>query len=138
MKATELMVGDWVLHEGKPYQIRQLGIYGENRDGEDYPAVCIGKPKGIGLIIERNEIIPIPLTPEILEQNGFVKQDYDGWLIHEDNGRGLIEYRTDYFDGFLIINYIKKPFSKISVKLKHVHELQHALRLCGIDKEITI
>lgn len=138
MKATELMIEDWVLYDGEPYQIRQLGIYEVNRDGEDYPAVCVGKPKGIGLIIERNEIEPIPLTPEILEKNGFVKQDYDGWLIHEDNGRGLIEYRTDYFDGFLIINYIKKPFSKISVKLKHVHELQHALRLCGINKEITI
>ena len=86
MKATELMIEDWVLYDGEPYQIRQLGIYEVNRDGEDYPAVCVGKPKGIGLIIERNEIEPIPLTPEILEKNGFVKQDYDGWLIHEDNG----------------------------------------------------
>lgn len=84
------------------------------------------------------DLKPIPLTPEILEQNGFVKQAYDGWLISEDNGRGLIEYRTDYFDGFLRINYTKKPFSKISVKLKYVHELQHALRLCGINKEIEL
>lgn len=138
MKATELMIGDWVLHDGEPYQIRQLGIYGENRDGEDYPAVCVGKPKGIGLIIERNEIEPIPLTPEILERNGFVKQAYDGWLISKDNGRGLIEYRTDCFDGLLRINYNKKPFSKLMVKVKYVHKLQHALILCGIDKEITI
>lgn len=138
MKATELMIDDWVLHDGEPYQIRQLGIYGVNRDGEDYPAVCVGKPKGIGLIIERNEIEPIPLTPEILEQNGFVKQAYDGWLISENNGRRLIEYRTDYFDGLLRIDYAEEPFSKISIKLKYVHELQQALRLCGINKEITI
>ena len=71
MTQEELMIGDWVLHDGEPYQIRQLGIYGVDRDGEDYPAVCVGKPKGIGLIIERNEIAPISLTPEILEKNGW-------------------------------------------------------------------
>ena len=73
MKTNELMIGDWVLHEGEPYQIRQLGIYGENRDGEDYPAVCIGIPNGIGLIVDRNKIESITLTAEILEKNGFVK-----------------------------------------------------------------
>ena len=67
MKANELMIGDWVLYDEQPYQIRQLGIFGENRDGDDYPAVCVGKPNGMGFILEYNEIDPIPLTPEILE-----------------------------------------------------------------------
>ena len=138
MKPEELMIGDWVSYKGEPYQIRQLGIFGENRDGEDYPAVCVGKPKGIGLIIERNKIEPIPLTDEILVKNGFVKQAYDGWLISENYGRRFISYRTDYFDGLLDIRYAEEPFCKLSIKIKHVHELQHALRLCGIDKEITI
>ena len=71
MKANELMIGDWVWYNNQPHQIRQLGIFGENRDGDDYPAVCVGKPNGVGLILERNEIEPIPLTPEILEKNGF-------------------------------------------------------------------
>ena len=138
METKELMIGDWVLHDGEPYQIRQLGIYGVNRDGDDYPAVCVGKPKGIGLIIERNEIEPILLTPEILEKNGFIKQAYDGWLISENSGRRFISYRTDYFDGLLDIRYAEEPFCKLSIKIKHVHELQHALRLCGINKEITV
>ena len=125
MKATELMINDWVLDGKKPAQI--TGIF-----CDDLFETTISPS------VSGDCLSPIPITPEILEQNGFVKQDYDGWQISEDNSRGLIEYRTDYFDGFLIISYTKKPFSKISVKLKHVHELQHALRLCKIDKEITI
>lgn len=127
MKAENLMIGDWVLHDGEPYQIRQLGIYGVDRDGEDYPAVCVGKPKGIGLIIERNEIEPIPLTDEFLEQNGFerVNGDYQDVFYVYDGIELLID------DGYTLFGQCKMP-------IKYVHELQHALRLCGINKEIEI
>ena len=116
------MIGDWVLHDGEPYQIRQLGIYGVDRDGEDYPAVCVGKPKGIGLIIERNEIAPISLTPEILEKNGW---------------SSLGEYR---YEGDIALakgrNYFR--LKNTTICINSVHELQHVLRLCGINKEIEI
>lgn len=127
MKAENLMIGDWVLHDGEPYQIRQLGIYGVDRDGEDYPAVCVGKPKGIGLIIERNEIEPIPLTDEFLKQNGFerVNGDYQDVFYVYDGIELLID------DGYTLFGQCKMP-------IKYVHELQHALRLCGINKEIEI
>ena len=73
LNCESLMIGDWVWYDNQPHQIRQLGVFGENRDGDSYPAVCVGKPNGIGFMLERNEIDPIPLTPEILEKNGFVK-----------------------------------------------------------------
>ena len=127
MSTEKLMIRDWVLHDGEPYQIRQLGIYGVNRDGEDYPAVCVGKPKGIGLIIERNEISPIPLTDEILEQNGFerVNGEYQDVFYVYDGIELLID------NGYTLFGQCKMP-------IKYVHELQHVLRLCGINKEIEI
>ena len=132
MKPEELMIKDWVLHDGEPYQIRELGIYGVNRDGEDYPAVCVGKPKGIGLIIERNEIEPIPITDEFLVKNGFRKQNnssgvirLDTYWLGEEIGFRLHSFETDYYQFGL-------------AKIRYVHELQHALRLCGIYKEIII
>lgn len=136
MKATELMVGDWVSHEGKPYQIRQLGIYGENRDGEDYPAVCIGKPKGIGLIIERNEIEPIPLTNEFLEQNGFVKDKYGEMTLELDDALGTTEIVL--VPSYDEVYYWWKVNNELITKIKSVHELQHTLRLCRFNKEIKI
>lgn len=131
MKTNELMIGDWVLHEGEPYQIRQLGIYGENRDGEDYPAVCIGIPNGIGLIVDRNKIESITLTAEILEKNGFKRE------LSEDN----IHYRFILiYDGVRFsLLYAQSVFQWLGpLDFKFVHELQHALRLCNIDKEIEL
>lgn len=150
MRANELMLGDWVLHDGEPYQIRQLGIYGEDRDGKDYPAVCVGKPKGIGLIVERDEIEPIPLTPKILEKNGFKKTlDEDDTECYRHYNRAADGYIkiTLYDDGdgswsIEIVNYDKFDDNEIKYKNEFsflkIHELQHALRLCGINKEIDI
>lgn len=125
MNITErnLMIGDWVLHDGEPYQIRQLGIYGESRDGEDYPAVCVGKPKGIGLIVERNEIESISLTTGILEKNFPTIEDGVTWSDTADSD--LFNIRAEYD------KYVEGIF-------KYVHELQHALRLAGIEKEIEL
>jgi hypothetical protein len=133
MEAKELMIGDWVWYNNQPHQIRQLGIFGENRDGDDYPAVCVGKPNGVGLILERNEIEPIPLTPEILEKNGFKKYDE--------------LYRLDITEGtFVNVDFkSKEPFVSVhntcyraTPICRYLHQLQHALRLCGIEKEITL
>lgn len=136
MKANELMIGDWVLHDREPYQIRQLGIYGVDRDGEDYPAVCVGKPKGVGLIVERNEIEPIPLTQEILEKNGFVLKEEEKGAYGVD----IVPYYTRrdvpfevFCDGEPFAIWFKDP-----VNIGYVHELQHAFRLCGIEKEIIL
>ena len=127
------MIGDWVWYNNQPYQIRQLGIYGVDRDGEDYPAVCIGKPNGVGLIVGRNEVEPIPLTTEILEKNGF--KEYDGL------------YRLDITEGtFVNVDFkSKEPFVSIhntcyraTPICRYLHQLQHALRLCGIEKEIVL
>lgn len=123
------MIGDWVLYEGEPYQIRRLGIYGVDRDGEDYPAVCVGKPTGIGLIVERNEIEPIPLTTEILEKNGFSNKG-TLWYLEEDN----FELEHNNNDSFIWI--VGDVY--IVALIKYVHQLQHALRLCGIEKEIEL
>lgn len=150
MEAKELMIGDWVLYKGEPHAIRQLGIYGTDRDGNDYPAVCVGKPNGIGLILERNEIEPIPLTQEILEKNEFEK-------VLDDDNTECYRYYNSAADGYVkitlwdggdgdwsveIINYEK--FHNYEIVYKNdflfikVHQLQHALRLCQIEKKIII
>ena len=69
-------------------------------------------------------IEPIPLTAEILEKNGFV-QDGESW----------------WYKDFRIVLSSSKGVSLVcgrQIKFCYVHELQHALRLCGIDKEIIL
>lgn len=68
----------------------------------------------------------IPLTAEILEKNGFEKCEipeieYIGWRLNE-------EFSVE-------LNAID-DFDWNDVHIAYVHQLQHALRLCNIEKEI--
>jgi len=134
MNAKELQIGDLVDYRGKVIEVTSL--YAKNGSNE----VGFGNKEDIwvnGCVLN-----PIPLTSEILEKNGFVKEivtnddTNDDYTAYHWNptpqypSDGLWFYPT--FSGYAF-DYI---MSKI--KIKYVHELQHLLRLCGIDKEITL
>lgn len=127
MKANELMIGDWVMiNPISYYQVEQIRVeFGELR-------IYL---KGTEVFATENEIMPIPLTPEILEKNGFDGVSVYNWsddiylvsLYHWDIGKWeVVIYNLDR-DQFIIRLYIT-----------YVHQLQHALRLCGINKEIVL
>ena len=127
MKASDLMVGDWVLDTYTNSPMRIEGINGGNpRFGQD--------------------LEPIPLTPEILEKNGFAKiSPQDTWLYRPLDKYGdkfLYAIRARRFDYPIyridIDNYVFRTGMGFSGQLQYVHELQHALRLCGIDLDIKL
>lgn len=141
MEARDLMIGDWVWYDNQPYQIRQWGIFGVDRDGEDYPAVCVGKPNGIGLILERNEIKPIPLTPEILEKNGWIHNNEDEKFFPQTwVGGGLMLQDVDDCGYCIVVtsDYDDEDTNDTPFIIIYVHELQHALKLRRIKKEIIL
>jgi len=130
MKAKDLMIGDWVYN---PFTRKKLRLtFGRDIDLAE------------GLCLE-----PIPLTAEILEKNGFKTEHgfYCDVFSLEESERGS---RIVFFpkDG----NYTKGGYNYIHAEIgteygctsidelpiKYVHELQHALRLCGIEKEIIL
>ena len=122
---NELMIGDIVLYEydGQKFPARVVEIYRdsvlvESINGEYEP-----------IEIEEDKIFPVEITSEILEKNGFVYNAIpfvDGWEQF-----GLTLYRGG--NGYRI-----DCGMNVSLIIDCVHELQHALRLCGIEKEITI
>lgn len=75
----------------------------------------------------------IKLTPKILEKNGFYEEwDEDVKLMV--CGTIIVETGDNYKlykDGKMYLRGVLAP-------LYYVHELQHALRLCGIDKTIEL
>lgn len=78
---------------------------------------------------------PIPITPEILEKDGFVKNgEYNEWDIGT--------WKTPYILGVSLERpaiIIKWNGSSIFIdQAKYVHQLQHALRLAGVEKEIEV
>jgi len=122
MKATELMIGDWIMADGVPAQILSLGSKGATITG------------GLDKACYYDNMQPIPLTPEILEKNGFVYADlpfedfYEGYGLHIHGGN----YADGHSNWYIICGI------NVSMNVTHVHELQQALRLCGIDKEIVL
>ena len=117
MKCKELMVDDWVSQYGVPRQIIFVGNgYATYEDEEEGPCQLDDKyypPE------------PIPLTPEILEKNGWKEDEL--WHIYQD-GMNTIQSCLPDMRG--IINGIEiKHF-----KCEYVHQYQHLLRLCGLNE----
>jgi len=129
MKATELMIGDWIRCDRKPYRIAEIG-----------GMVCIDGERELFSNLE--DIEPIPITGTILKRNGIKSEEYDDgfYWCDGDPRKGISqEVRLVQDDkGWLAYFYSPKVESDIEgLQLSYVHELQHALRLLGIDKEIT-
>lgn len=131
LKIEDLSIGDWVCYTGKCID----GI-GPNRKityiERDTCGFLIGLDYGVfhysSAKIE--DIIPIPITPEILEKNGVaLAEDYD------ENG-GL--FTCPAFSVVKYSNSYTFEVPQARVRVEHVHELQHAIRLAGIDKEIEL
>lgn len=119
IKISDLSVGDWVRWMGKPCKV-------------DVPLLFT---EYYGLDEVSEDVSPIPITPEILEANGFVKNgEYDEWNI----GTWEIPYLLGVSLGRPAVT-IKWNGSSIFIdQAKNVHQLQHALRLAGVEKEIII
>lgn len=123
MRATELMIGDWVLiHEPecKGHRIDYISEMDEEvgADGELYSF---------------DDVRPIPITIELLVKNNLEKINtdyYDLDVYEENDGLWRVVYSNLECSGF-----------DESVLVSSVHELQHFLRHLKIDidmKEIEL
>ncbi len=128
MEAKELMIGDWLFYKGqfnafsfKVEQItkRKVGYHAESNESRMHYIIL-------------SECEPIPITPEFLERNGFEK-DQSLYYLKSLNKVYLCFIEYNIVNNCLFINegLVPRP-------INYVHQLQHALKLCGIEKEITI
>ena len=143
MKANDLMLGDYisVKPSGRPIKVAAV-----HHKKVAYHAV-INK-----LTWVRESLLePIPLTPEILEKNGFKKDAFtnlspDFYFGNDDFSICInLQSTCDKSKGIWIENRKTRRsggFNESRHSLQkeplYVHELQHALRLCGINKNIEL
>lgn len=132
MEANELMIGDWVkivkdapimsceCHQIDWVRTGELGL--DNRKVVTYPY-----------------IEPIPLTAEILEKNGWLYQEYpddEKFIWPVDNEIEMPFRLLVGMDGNRY--WVTVGIGGLMCPINYIHELQHALRLCGIEKEIEL
>ena len=134
MKVNELMIDDWVHYKGK-MPCRVVSIIGNSIKFDN------GTPQEWMSDVEN--FTPIPITPEILEKNFESTQlpddPYGAYFFGRND---YIEvYIKEYSDGLWQVQVDEVEMGGLPswlMYVSNVHELQHALRLCGINKEITI
>lgn len=84
--------------------------------------------------IKEEDLVPIPLTPEILKKNGFESRGAQFFCDHI----GMIWWKDNIFMFSKYTRHEDLPTENISINIGYVHELQHALRICGIEKKIEL
>lgn len=147
MNAKDLMIGDWVkVHFGVHNETIGSDVCGQVAelydDGRVEVAVNDAPSTYWNIEKERgDEILSIPFTSEILEKNGFEKKVWrESSATTYAIGDGFhIELYEDEF--WLVDNCVDGDYGYESnwiIEVKYVHELQHALKLCKIDKEIIL
>lgn len=138
LKISDLSVGDWVMVEwpdGERWRGRltRLSVTG----GVE---VCCANGKHVRC--SDGFISPIPITAEILEKNGWSN---DGMyaILRIDEHLHLEYYyhehrlRKYYCGKDEWQNHAKVTDITFAVHCYSVHQLQHALRLAGVDTEIN-
>jgi hypothetical protein len=127
MEVKELMAGVFVYFncfDGSKIIVRVTDfkdgiVYGNSENGSHWCNI--------------ENVEPIQLTPETLEKNGF--KEYDEL------------YRLDIAEGVFVNADFKSKEPFVSIHntcyratpiCKYLHQLQKALRLCGIEKEIIL
>ena len=134
MKHTDLMLNDLVMYQGEILRVGCISDYDIKidlfEDGEDTPYAEIWQE-------ELDEVEPIPLTTEILEKNGW---KWNAFYTMIDLVVGTIHIGWGFYkDCISVSDHSDEGHCQISsLRCEYVHELQHALRLCGIDKTIEI
>lgn len=130
MKATEqLMIGDWVYRPDCYDRVKEIRTEG-----------IIGNDPLRG-IVSISEVEPIPLTEEILRKNGWEYNDEDAKFFPQTWVGGGLKLRDADGGGYRIVvtsDYDDEDINDTPFILLYVHELQHALRLRRIEKEIKL
>lgn len=125
LKISDLSVGDWVHHDFYEMDMRVKTIYG------DTERIIAESSSGYGVTCHLDHFTPIPITPEMLEANGFLQ---NGKRFYTRELSIILERGLDVWT--IILDGMEYTYDVCIIK--YVHQLQHALRLAGVDKEIVM
>ena len=134
MKTNELMVNDWVCCNDEPCRVWmvdwQYSLVRCHHNGKEW-------------ICGTEEIAPIELSDKILLDSGFK-------IIYDSSVSMKFRAKNDEEDVFVYLTFYKKSDGRInlekiyleiesktiiinSTNINFVHELQHILRICGLN-----
>ena len=126
------MIGDYVQLNGSPYVIEEMSKKGWVHITDQVHNLRVQMSTDYIL----DFIEGIPLTVEILESNGFEKKGHRYGIYDDYFDFEMYEYN----DGTWLVSYhcCEMSLPDEQVLIFHVHQLQHFMRHCGIDKVLKL
>lgn len=147
MIVKEIRIGDYVNYRGQIIKVTSLYDKGGSNE--------VGWSDKESVWVNADNVEPIPLTQEILEKNGFKQMPGTKyfpstshvWINKERFGTIMIQVSIyeKPVNGVKVLTKIDTPClnhggvnSIHNCNINYVHELQNAIRLCCIEKEIIL
>ena len=137
MKANELMIGDWVYFKTNKIYAKITEIY-KTLDAEPKQMVSLASSKGERYCVSIDAIEPISLKKIHLTKNRFCATNGgDTRFVFNDCYQIMVEFAGNQDDPIicLSINFADK---ELWMEIEYVHQLQQAMRMFGIEKEIIL
>ena len=133
MRVCDLMVGDLVLHDDKVIRVdavhkRKIGYH---------------KTKDKLAWLFYGQFQPIPITKELLEKNGFIREENIQLYNHYTGIDNRVSLNDDFYcmnsRNMWNVHIDSEDYCSIAnCELTYLHELQHLLKLCNIDFEFVV
>lgn len=124
MKVEELMVGDFVIDDGVRTRIDEMDF-----------------------VLNSDKLSPVPLSEEIFLKSGFIKTGSADEVCYRYS-KGTDDYyssveisrqRGEWFVNARKFSINNIPYDReFKGRILFLHELQHILKLIGIEKEVTV
>lgn len=136
MKATDLMIGDWVYAHHPSQEAQPVKV--------DAGLLGLMERMLIGFVKRESPLFrivsAIPLTPEILEKNGWTYNDENSQFHPKTwSGNGImLKQENEGFRIMVVSEYDDEDTNRTPFVLRYVSDIQHALKLRGKDKEIVL
>ena len=144
-------IGDWVHVIGvSQHPMQVVAIYGK-RNGDICSVTLDWEDNEDDIwIFDIEDVVPIPLSEKLLQQLGFIKREKGGFYFWNnidinptiEPGMGVrVEYRED-LKYWIVAAFKDHPLAVTTENyiedVLYLHELQQAMRIIGINKEIKL
>ena len=113
MRTTDLMIGDWIEINHNSRKVKVTAVFNNLIDTTSVSPIM------------GDEVSPIFLTHEMLRANGFeIHNEVNGYILPTSKAHA---FKLSWDKMFCDLYWN-------AARIRYVHELQHALRLCGLTE----
>lgn len=141
VRTEDISIGDWFQARMVKIDYEDLDITPPMRVAEissDEVMLQLGSVKHYAFV---DDLQPIHITAEVLEKNGWSEfSDYhNSWKLDIDSDKRVWMFKNSHDWTFQVMSWgLGHNHSVAKAYIKDIHELQHALRLAGIEKDIEL